>query len=130
MEILKIIETLQSYSEDVVKYKLDGKFAHAVTEAVELLVTQGEKIAELEEKNRWVPVTEPPKKDGRYLVLGESGNCFDAEYDSNVDDCGKFGEWVGYYDPHTLGYVDADWEAYSGITHWKPMPEPPEEETE
>lgn len=50
MEILKIIETLQSYSEDVVKYKLDGAFAGAVTEAVALLVAQGEKIVDLEQE--------------------------------------------------------------------------------
>lgn len=48
MTILKIIEALQSYSEDVLAYKLDGQFANAVTEAVSLLISQGERIAELE----------------------------------------------------------------------------------
>ena len=48
MDILKIVEALQSYSEDVVAYKLDSRFACAVTEAVELLVAQGEQIADLE----------------------------------------------------------------------------------
>ena len=33
-------------------YKLDSNIAHAVTEAVKLLVSQGERIAELEEKQR------------------------------------------------------------------------------
>lgn len=40
MEILKIVEALQSYTEDVVAYKLDSRFACAVTEAVKLLVEQ------------------------------------------------------------------------------------------
>ena len=48
MEILKIIEHLQSYPENMVAYKLDGCFANAVTEAAELLVKQGERIADLE----------------------------------------------------------------------------------
>ena len=48
MEILRIIEHLQFYPENVVAYKLDGCFAHAVTEAAELLVKQGERIADLE----------------------------------------------------------------------------------
>jgi len=69
MEILKIVEALQSYSEDTVAYKLDGNFACAVSAAVELLVKQGEQIADLQnelqkmkEQNRWIPVTELPKE--------------------------------------------------------------------
>ena len=50
MDILKIIQALQTYSEDVVAYKLDSRFACAVTEAVSLLVEQGERIADLEAK--------------------------------------------------------------------------------
>lgn len=50
MEILKIVEALQGYSEDTVAYKLDSRFAFAVTEAVRLLVEQGERLAELDNK--------------------------------------------------------------------------------
>lgn len=49
MDILEIVKTLESYSEDTVAYKLDSKFAHAVTEAVDLLVAQGEIIADLQQ---------------------------------------------------------------------------------
>lgn len=49
MDILEIVKTLESYSEDVVAYKLDGRFANAVTEAVALLVAQGEIIADLQQ---------------------------------------------------------------------------------
>ena len=52
MTILKIIEALQSYSEDVLAYKLDGGFANAVTEAVSLLISQGEQIADLQNELR------------------------------------------------------------------------------
>lgn len=52
MTILKIIETLQIYSEDFIAYKLDGQFANAVTEAVALLIGQGEQIADLQNELR------------------------------------------------------------------------------
>ena len=48
MEILEIVQALQTYTEDFIAYKVDGKFAHAVTEAVELLIEQGERLADVE----------------------------------------------------------------------------------
>lgn len=48
MEILKIAEALQAYSEDTLAEKTDSYFAYAVSEAVSLLIGQGEKIADLE----------------------------------------------------------------------------------
>ena len=48
MEILKIVEALEAYSEDILAYKLDSGFAHAVTEAIGLLIGQGEQIADLQ----------------------------------------------------------------------------------
>ena len=51
MEILKIIQRLQSYSEDIVAENMGSEFAQAVTEAVSLLISQGERIAELEVTN-------------------------------------------------------------------------------
>ena len=76
VEILKIIETLQIYSEDFIAYKLDGQFANAVTEAVSLLISQGEQIADLENKlatvnGGWIPTSLGlyPDKQGTYLCL-------------------------------------------------------------
>jgi hypothetical protein len=76
MTILKIIEALQSYSEEVLAYKLDGNFANAVTEAVSLLISQGERIADLENKlatvnGGWIPTSLGlyPDKQGTYLCL-------------------------------------------------------------
>lgn len=50
MEILKIVETLQSITPDLISYKLGATFACAVEEAVSLLIAQGERIADLEDK--------------------------------------------------------------------------------
>lgn len=50
MEILKIVETLQSVTTDLIAYKLGAPFACAVEESVSLLVAQGERIADLEDK--------------------------------------------------------------------------------
>lgn len=48
MDILKIVEALEAYSEDTLAYKLDSGFAHAVTEAIGMLIGQGEQIADLQ----------------------------------------------------------------------------------
>ena len=48
MEILKVIETLQSESFDLLSYKMGATYADAVTEAVSLLVAMGERIVDLE----------------------------------------------------------------------------------
>lgn len=50
MEILKIVETLQEPGFELLNYKLGATFACAVEEAVSLLVSQGERIADLEDK--------------------------------------------------------------------------------
>ena len=50
MEILRIVETLQEPGFELLNYKLGATFACAVEEAVSLLVSQGERIADLEDK--------------------------------------------------------------------------------
>jgi len=67
-----------------------------------------------------------PEKSGRYLVYTESGSCFDAGYDENIDDGCPFGEWVEQFDSYTLGSLGSDWTPYCEITHWMPLPDPPE----
>lgn len=63
MEILKIVETLQSITPDLISYKLGATFACAVEEAVSLLVTQGERIADLETKLQALNATELRPED-------------------------------------------------------------------
>ena len=116
MTILKIIETLQIYSEDFIAYKLDGQFANAVTEAVALLIGQGERITELEEQNRWVPVTEKmPENFVSVLGYIPASAPFPP-----VRECYTVGDC--FYFP---ALQDTQL-----VSHWKPMPEPPKEEND
>lgn len=115
MTILKIIETLQIYSEDFIAYKLDGQFANAVTEAVSLLISQGEQIADLENKlatvnGGWIPVTERmPEHEDPVLCFIKNGQQDILQFD-------KFENlWVGMqwtYKRHA-------------VTHWMPIPDCP-----
>lgn len=117
MEIFKIIEKLQIYSEEFIAYKLDGQFANAVTEAVSLLIGQGEQIADLENKlatvnGGWIPVTERiPEHEDPVLCFIKNGQQDILQFD-------KFENlWVGMqwkYKRHA-------------VTHWMPLPEPPKE---
>ena len=78
---------------------------------------------------QWIPVSERfPEKSDRYLVLFDDGHCMDAEYDQCMDDGCEFGFWHSYHHPVTLGFLDSEWIAYEGITHWMPLPEPPKED--
>ena len=117
MTILKIIETLQIYSEDFIAYKLDGQFANAVTEAVALLIGQGERITELEEQNLWVPVTERlPERGNLVLCIGKKGGMFLASGMTLFSDGSC---WCSV--PNARSGRNA--------THWMPLPEPPKEDT-
>lgn len=79
MEILKIVEALQGYSEDTVAYKLDSRFAFAVTEAVRLLVEQGERLAELEARH-----------DGYWA------DRYGGKYDNPTYECSECKKAAGY----------------------------------
>ena len=142
MTILKIIEALQSYSEDVLAYKLDGEFTNAVTEAVSILIGQGEQIADLQnelrderhrhdryvdfelaeaeelrkarEAQRWIPVSERlPDKFNRVLALLKG-----SKFQVVARIIG--GKWV----------VSWNNDRCPEITHWMPLPEPPKEEAD
>ena len=80
---------------------------------------------------KWIPVSERlPDQDGSYLVIDEYGNMFNSTFDGSCGDNGEFGEWNAIYDQHTLGYLDSEWNSYSGITHWRPLPDPPRTDDE
>lgn len=64
------------------------------------------RIAELEAAQRWIPVSEPPKVDGSYLLR----TVFDEVYSS--DFIAKTETWV--------------LRDYDSVTHWMPLPQPPE----
>lgn len=64
------------------------------------------RIAELEEERRWMPVSEPPKVSGKYLLL----NIYDDVYPCD-------------FIAGTEIWVLPD---YDTVTHWMPLPTPPE----
>lgn len=75
----------------------------------------------------WISVKDRlPEKDGEYLVFTEQRDCFNALFESEIGDGGEFGVWLNSYHPDTLGFLDSEWQEYEGITHWMPLPEPPE----
>lgn len=85
------------------------------------------RVAELEDAARWRPVSEPPKKDGDYLVFRRPDLKYqsDARPDAVMMDVawfkagrtrhtGELCEW--FNNPIILP-----------ITHWRPLPAPPQE---
>ena len=77
----------------------------------------------------WISVKDRlPEKDGEYLVFTEQRDCFNALFESEIGDGGEFGVWLNSYHPDTLGFLDSEWQEYEGITHWMPLPAPPEGE--
>lgn len=68
-------------------------------------------IAELEEKQRWIPVSERlPEKTGLYLVYSESGY-MEVDY---------------MYSEPIVDVSTADFNSLDNVTHWMPLPTPPE----
>ena len=77
-------------------------------------------ITALREQPRWISVEERlPEESGRYIVLRKSGDCLNCCYEKERD------SWGVLID---MGEAGALWVAYNGVTHWMPLPEPPEVE--
>ena len=92
------------------------------------LIAAGVRFAPVEIASQWISAKDRlPEKEGRYIVVNESGNVFDAYYDENIVDECQFGEWVQMFDPVTLGAIDCEWRSYEEITHWMHLPELPKE---
>jgi hypothetical protein len=147
MEILKIIEKLQIYSEYFIANKMNGGFANAVTEAVSLLISQGEQIADLQnellderyrhdryvdfelaeaeelrkarEAQRWIPVTE--KLPDRTM------QCV-CRYVYGDDVVFPFYQALWYFIDSNKPHFQHEGHMRLRVTHWMPLPEPPKEE--
>lgn len=75
----------------------------------------------------WIPCSERmPEESGEYLCYSQDGDVFDAYFDSCVDDEFPIGEWQQPFDPVTMGWMGDRWIPYDFVTHWQPLPEPPE----
>lgn len=93
-------------------------------------------LKEFKENSKWHKVNEElPKESGKYLCCTESGDIFEAYFDSEIAEYDKnespFGEYRDIFDPITLGYIDSEWCGYGSIIYWRnsiPIPKELEEE--
>lgn len=70
-------------------------------------------LAALKEQRRWIPVGERLPDDNAEVLFYGHHNCIT----------------LGYYH-HEKWYFDTGWEFDLGtVTHWQPLPEPPETES-
>lgn len=120
MDILNIVWSLQSYSESQISNKLDLEFAEAVTEAVRLLVEQGDRIVDLENKlatvnGGWIPVSLGFTPEPFVSVLGYMT---DAGFYPPVRECFLLDNGEYYFPALSDCHP---------VSHWMPMPEPPKE---
>ena len=81
---------------------------------------------------KWIPVSEPPKKDGRYLVAKK---IFNKIVWQEVLSFAKDGRKVDKYDFHrgwkNVWYrYDSEWGhlTIDNVTHWMPLPDAPKGE--
>ena len=89
------------YDECSVAFYYDG-IETDMYKVVDALNISDARIAELEEKRRWIPVGEKPLVDGWFIVLLKNG---DIRKDWTFIDCGKYfwwnsGDQVAYYMPY------------------------------
>jgi BMFP domain-containing protein YqiC len=103
-ELNGVIEILEDQQREVKNILID-KNLH-----IDSLYEEGyklqQRIAELEAAQRWIPVSEPPKVSGKYLLL----NIYDDVYPCD-------------FIAGTEIWVLPD---YDTITHWMPLPKLPE----
>ena len=77
--------------------------------------------------NEWVSVEERlPTKNGEYFAYTTDENINVIEFDEDCGDNGEFGFWKEYYQDGA--YLDSEWVKADWITHWMPLPAPPDKE--
>ena len=125
MEILRIVEKLEAYARTTSSVAGDDAFSETMSEAAQLLVKQGERIADLEERNRWIPVTErfpeliPCGAGTAYSeavnVLTEGSKVLTAIWNGTCFICDEefweaWGEKITHWAPVLLPLPKASWE--------------------
>jgi hypothetical protein len=120
--------TVQQIRDNFAQSLAENAYLNMCTaEEMKIVIEALEK--QINHSNRWISVEDRlPEKSGEYLVYTEMKDIFNAEFDGCFGENGEFGCWKSYYDSHTLGFLDAEWTPYDGITHWMPLPESPEGE--
>lgn len=93
-------------------YEVEQKRADKAEDALAAAIARAEaaecELAELRAANEWRPVTEKPEQDGDYLVCTYFGRC------------------------EIMLWSDGSWYSDSGndgsVSHWRPLPPPPQGE--
>ena len=103
-----------------------AEIAESIKRVTDHLIENGVTI------QQWISVEEqlpPPARCKQYLVYVRSGGGPYGDYEYNVD----FAWWGEYWNRDGHGYdwncICCDWDGDVTITHWMPLPEPPEVET-
>lgn len=100
-------------------------------EAEQATSDKASKVVEIDQFNKWIPVTERlPEIGGCYIVALKYKYDFEKEYTYDTDVATfHFGYDRGYIDGQWNTYVDWDeGQQYLHVTHWMPLPEPPKED--
>ena len=137
----ELVKRLKDFAAELRKAE-DALLVHDAADAIEELSKRvdesipkddAEIIIEELSKPKWIPVAERlPEKTGTYLAwmkwdlteADEEPSAYPVLYDADAE---GFGWWKSYYDGDTLGWAGEDFVRYEGITHWMPLPQPPEE---
>jgi len=116
----KIINQYQKQSTDL-QYELDTVKNNPEAEKYyfEKWTELKQRIEELEQERRWIPVSEKPKSGVPVLVW--NGGVHTAFWDARKDDLPFGGNWVWYPVRNKMySYV-------GGVRYWQPLPQPPQE---
>lgn len=112
------MEELKRYSMDYITYKLDAEFAQAVykaADAIEALVWENKR---LREANRWIPVSKRLPEGECLATCAISGF---YRYKEMIIG------YIGESKDSETGYIaESESEILGNVTHWRPLPKPPE----
>jgi len=128
----KLIEHLKEIANEH-PYKIQGNpdsysdYSQGWADCADRMISIVENMPQLDTFGEWIQVSERyPKETGEYLVWYDCGE--DAEKGYAVtdfdEDIGMFGFWNDYYDPHTLGFLDSEFNEFETVVAWQRLPEP------
>ena len=93
-----------------------------MTEAANAIEELATKLATLQDRCKWISVTERLPKDGEFvLVCNDDGHMLIAKHETETY------EW--YYKYTNYDFDIWDNEEQGPVCYWMPLPEPPKEET-
>lgn len=120
-EIMQFPETVEEFMQ---QYKITDT-QQVYTNGTELVPIFRMKQWFEAHKHRWIPCSERlPETDGPYLVVNKATGWIGVYNFSRVKNFPYFGP-----QENAWWRLDDDWYPQScNVTHWMPLPEPPEEE--